>query len=269
MGPGIPGGGSLITRRVAVVVLALAGLTVAGCSSGNPGASGHPTSSTDPKSDLLASVRTLATTTYAVTLTMPAVTAIGAVDPVAGSISVTAKTVHDGAPATIQDLTVGGANWAKIDIGPDDDVSYGIDPDKWLKLDPARITVGSLPYDQARFADAFDLSNVLAGVTSVAEPSRGHYSGRINLTGVAGVASMLPAGSGLGAAAEDLPFTAAADAQGRLTDFKVGGSDAVATFDFGISDYGAPTAVDPPIDDDVVVAPSVAYGLLRGDHMTP
>ncbi len=256
----------MTTRRTAVALLAVAILSVAGCHSSGSG-SDDPSADAASRQALLASVTALATTTYAVTLTTPHLTAIGTVDPIADCETVTAKAVRDGSPVTIRDLTIDGTSWVKIDAGVDNP-DLGIDPDKWLKLDAGLLSAGSLPYDQARFPDAFDLSNILGGIISASNSSSGHYSGRIDLTGVAGVASMVPAGSGLGAAGANLPFTATLDAQGRLTELKVGGSGSTPTFDFGISDYSATTAVDPPNDDDVMTAPATAYGLLRGDRMT-
>jgi hypothetical protein len=266
----------LITRRVAAALLAIislgAGLGVAACGSSDSGSSdsggGHPATAASSRSELVASVDALATTTYAMTLTTSRVSAIGTVDPIAGSVTMTTKAKRGGEPVTIENLTLADRSWARVDIGALD-ADYGIDPAKWLKLDPSLLTAGSLPYDQSRFRDAFDLSDVLAGVTTATRGVNGHYSGRINLAGVAGVASMVPAGSGLGAGAGDLPFTAVLDARGRLTDLHVTGSDPAAAFDFGISDYSASTAADPPNDIDVMAAPADAYGLLRGDRLTP
>jgi hypothetical protein len=259
----------LITRRAAVALLAVTGLAlgVVGCNSGGSG-DGHPSATVSARSDLVASVGALATTTYAMMLTTPQLSASGTVDPTAGSVTVTANTIHDGQQVTIENLTIHDRTWARIDIGASA-ADYGIDPTKWLKLDSSLLTTGSLPYDQSHFGDTFDLAAVLGGVLTATRDSAGHYSGRINLTGVAGVASMVPAGSGLGVAATNLPFTAKIDAHGRLVDLKVTGTDPAATFDFGISDYSAETAADPPNDVDVEAAPSNAYALLRADRLSP
>jgi hypothetical protein len=253
----------LKTRWFALLCLGLAvTLGVAGCHSAPPSAAGHPSSQATARDSLVSSVTTLATTTYAISLTTPRWSANGVVDPVGDSVTVTTHGQRSSGPITVETLTLAEGSWAKIDLGaagPD----LGIDPDKWLRLDSARLPAGSLPFDQGDLADAFDLNDVLSGITSVTRSDSQHYAGTIDLTGVRGVTSMVPAGSGLGSAATSLPFSATTDPQGRLIDIKVGSA---AGFDCVISDYSAPSGIQRPDDNDTIAAPASAYSLLRADR---
>jgi hypothetical protein len=260
------GRGPLNTRRIVagLAVLTSAALGIAGCHSGS--ASTSQTQAT-AKDSLLSSLGALGTTSYAISLTTPKMTASGSVDPVGNVVTVTARGTHAGRPAKIQALAIQQATWAKIDLGSES-TRMGIKPSKWLLLDPAKLTAGSLPFDPSNRSDAFDLGDVLDGVISVSQASSQHYAGTIDLSGVVGVNSIVPAGSSLGTAAASVPFVATVDLRGRLIDLRVdGGSGHPDSFDFGISDYSAATPTDPPNDVDVVAAPSAAYSLLPTNNL--
>ncbi len=95
---------------------------------------------------------------------------------------------------------------------------------------------------------------MLTGLLAVKRTDARHYTGSIDLSEVQGTSSLIPTGSALGAAGEDVPFTATLDKKGRLTDFHVAGPAALS-FDFGISDYNAAAPVNRPNDNQVVPAP--------------
>jgi hypothetical protein len=258
----------LKTRRTAAAVAGLVCLaaSLAGChSSGSSGPSASPVS---PKDTLVGSLRPLATSSYAIALTASGLTASGAVDPVADTVMVTARATHDGEPIRVQALSIEQDSWAKIDLGPSDQTT-GINPAKWLLLDPDKVTSpGSLPFDQTDPADAFDLGNVLDGIITVTRTDAQHYTGTIDMAGVRDVSSLVPAGRSLSPGAANVPFTATLDKQGRLTDLVVGGGAGHDyAFDLGISDYDAAAPVDQPNDVDVVNAPASAYALLRTDNL--
>jgi hypothetical protein len=250
----------LNTRRIAVAGLGLllsATVGLAGCHS----TTATPQSQPSAKDTLVGSLDALATTNYAISLKTPQITAAGSVDPIGDVLTLTARGTHAGQPATIEALSIQQDNWAKIDLGTES-THMGINPSKWLLLDPTKLTAGSLPFDRSDPSDAFDLGDVLAGIIAVNRTGAQHFTGTIDLSGVHGVTSLVPAGSSLGAAAANVPFTATVDAEGRLTDLNVGGTAHAYSFDFGISDYSAAAPVDPPDDVDVVTAPSAAYKLL-------
>jgi hypothetical protein len=256
------------TRRTAAIVAGLAlsvsaGLGLGGCSS-SPDASSSD-SSAGAKDSLMASVRPLGTTTYAISLRTDTMTAVGSVDPAGNTATLTASTERDGEPVTIDVLTIAADSWAKMDLGATGE-TMGIDPKKWLKLDPAKLTARSLPFDRSDLADAFDLTDVLHGILSVSRTDAQHYSGSIDLTGAESGSSIIPTGTALGAAGKNVPFTATLDRQGRLIDLAVGrtseGGASAFAFDLGISDYSAPAPVDRPDDNEVMTAPADAYPLL-------
>ena len=249
------------TRRIASLCLPLGILLaagLAGCTTGHAGASASP-SAAALRQELIASVGALSTTSYAVTLTTPQYHANGAVDPVSGDIDLTATGTEKGQSITVEAMTVGPDNWARVDAGAGDE-ELGITPNKWLRLDPLDLGATSLPFDRTNLADAFDMQDVLDGVTSVSRTDGEHLTGRINLADVQ-VNSMIPTGKAVGAGGTDLPFTATIDASGRLTEFVVVNGGA-PTFDFSVSDYGAAARVTPPDDINVIKAPASAYSLL-------
>jgi hypothetical protein len=247
-------------RRVANIAVGLGLFVVAGMAGCSHSSSKSSQSGASPKEALVASVRVLATTSYAVSLTSTDVTAIGAVDPVGGTATVTARGTLEGSPARIDVLMIAADSWAKVDLGAQSH-DLGISPSKWMKLDPTKLTTTTLPFDPADLADAFSLSDVLSGLLSVKRTDAQHYTGTIDLASVHDIGSLIPAGNALGAAAKDVPFTATLDKKGRLTDFRVAGPSSIS-FDFGISDYSAAAPVNRPNDNQVVPAPTEVYSIL-------
>jgi hypothetical protein len=256
----------LTPRRFAALAAGLCLLTLpvlglSGCS----GRSGPPTSgaSGSAKNALVASITPLATTSYAISLTAGSVSAIGAIDPVSHTASVTAQNTATTAPAKVSVLMIDSDSWAKVDPGTHGRMP-GVNPAKWLKLDPTKLTPASLPFDASDLTDAFDLRHLMQGILTVSRTDDRHYSGSIDLTGAQGVNSLIPAGRALGSTATDVPFTATLDGQGRLTDFAAGSTVAGAVgFDFGISDYAAAAPPERPNDDQVTTAPNSVYPLLK------
>ncbi len=250
------------TRRVMLPCLGLL-LALTACQSSASSTAGSPSTQKTARSSLMSSVATLGTTTYAISLTTPRFTANGVVDPIGDSVTVITHGEGAHGPITVETLTLAEGSWAKIDLGTGGP-AMGINPNKWLRLDSSRLSAGTLPFDQNDLHDAFDLNTVLSGVTSVQRSDQQHYRGVIDLTGVRGVASLVPAGSTLGAADRDLPFSATTDPQGRLVDLLVGTTPANG-FDCAISDYSAPAGIQRPDDNDTVTAPATVYDLLRAD----
>ena len=258
------------TRRITTASLSFltcATLGLAGCHSSSSTDAGSPSSQASAKDNLMSSLASLGTTSYAISLTTPQISATGAVDPVGDTISVTARGTREGEAVKIESLTVEQSSWARIDLGTASE-QMGINPSKWLRLDPSELTSASLPFDKSDLTDAFDLDHILGGIIAVTRVDAQHYSGTIDLSGVRGVNSIVPAGDSLGAAAKNLPFTATTDPRGRMTELRVGPKGGTAAFDFKISDYNVAETVDPPDDDDVVIAPKSVYGLLRVDRLT-
>ena len=70
----------------------------------------------------------LATTSYAVSLTSAEISAIGAVDPVSGTATVTAHGDVQGEEAQIAVLQIASDRWAKVDLGTSGDGSVSARP---------------------------------------------------------------------------------------------------------------------------------------------
>ena len=184
----------------------------------------------------------------------------------------------------------------RISIGqPTDDLAMALDlvhakPDSWVKLELSGAAAASVPgrdklnlgkyqhLDQSRIQGdrnlGFDFDQVdpagsevlTQAVTEVRRTGEGAYAGTIDVSKAAGAGSLDPGLiAALGAQANSVPFTAALDGQGRLTELvlQIPGASGTDAQEIRVtySDYGNATAANKPPADQVVEAPPELYNL--------
>ncbi|MDR7280801.1 hypothetical protein [Catenuloplanes atrovinosus] len=136
----------------------------------------------------------------------------------------------------------------------------GLDGEKWLRFDPAR----ARDFTAISFADT-DLADVAEplgkGLVSAEQTGPGQYKGVANLYDhTPSEYVMFRDEDGLDEKLKAVPFTAALDAQGRLTSvaYDIGGAPLTITF----SEYGSAAAPAKPAGADVVEATDATYSQL-------
>ena len=216
------------TRRLtgpALGILAAFALGVSGCgddgtatspggnaSAGTP-TSAHSSSAADPAaaSALANAAAALDDTSFKITLTSgPGVKMTGIMDAPNSRASATLKATGPNTEVTVltrldgQDLYVQVPGVTK--------------PSTWTRVDVARLPEGAnlgLRPDQI---DPANTAQLLSSTTDVHQTGSGSYAGTLDLTKVAGVTGVdKVAVESYGAAAENVPFTAGLDPQGRLS----------------------------------------------------
>jgi hypothetical protein len=265
-------------RRVAVAGLcAAASLALGACASktattGPSGTSGPPDPAGSPAVALTNAVAALRDTGYDVSVSQGstgaslATTGVGSADPKASTASLEIKGRSHGGDIDIAAIQVGGDLWTKIDAGPLD-ARDGIDPTKWLLLDPAKLTApNSRPFDMSGSDDIFGVSGLLRSVDDLRRVDGTHVAGTVDLTASTGVAAPSPTDlAKAGAEAKKTPFRVALDGQGRLAevDINADGFDKDLSRTISFSDFGSPASVTAPAAADVAPAPAAVYDLFN------
>ncbi|MFK3981334.1 hypothetical protein ACI2K4_13270 [Micromonospora sp. NPDC050397] len=260
------------TTVTAAVFATLAGGLV-GCGQGTgesaaPGPAGTSTAP-NPKETLLAAVPDETRPGFSYTIRDWETTLTGEVAPAVKSIHLRTsfKDPELGFTMHMAYLTVDKEAWARINFTETEGLT-GLPklPNKWMRLDPTKLTDDdSLPteYDGA---DVASLKPVLAN-TTIVQSASGNYRGTVDLSGPA-AADILSEETiaGIGDGAKTLPFQATVDVDGRLTTFvvKVPAVGKTKAYDYSVTygDYGKAPAVAAPTD--AVPAPALAYELLNG-----
>lgn len=264
-------------RRVAsVCLLAAASLAFGACTSkaagGPSGSGGGPDPAQTPAVALTNAVAALRDTGYDVSLSQGSAgtslftTGVGSADPKANKASLEIKGTSDGNDIDIAAIQVGEDLWTKIDAGPID-AQDGIDPTKWLLLDPTKLTApNARPFDMSGSDDTFGVSGLLRSVHDLRRVDGAHIAGTVDLTASTGVAA--PSRTDLvkaGEAAKKTPFRVSFDARGRVTevDIDADGFAKDLTKTIAFSDFGSPAAVTAPSAADVAPAPASVYDLFN------
>jgi hypothetical protein len=129
----------------------------------------------------------------------------------------------------------------------------GVEPSKWMHIDGARLA--GTTFDALPDGDAAGAGKFVERMADVTETSDGNYRGTIDLTKVAGSGVSVDL---LGGKGNSVPFTAAVDDQGRLSELTIdlSGIDAnLGTMRTTYTDFGAAVMVSAPPAADVVEAP--------------
>lgn len=261
-------------RQAAIAGLAVAAvLGLAGCtadgeqpqapggSSTGPSAVGRTASTAvaaDARGALVAGAAKLGEDSLKITMEMAgALSMAGVMDPRAGT-----------ARMSLELGALGAANQFEI-IKIDNDLYLrgklvgGDGAQPWKHVDAAKLARGST-FDVMPEADPTGATSLVAAMTSVERSGERGFTGTLDLT----KAPRYSQGNlrQLGAKATKVPFTAATDAQGRLTELTLdlaGLGPGVGEIKSTYSDFGTPVAVEPPPSTQVGELPADLSGLLN------
>lgn len=247
-------------------MLALAGLA-AGCAknaaSSTAGASPSPTVA--PKQALLASTKTLVTSSYRFTIKSADANGSGAVDPANKAASATVTGQANNVSMKLDFIQIGADLYAKLDLGPLNS-QLGISSDKYFHADVSKLTARTnLPFGLG--GQPVDANGLLAGITNVQTTDGTHFTGTVDATKMTGVdAPNSDAVQKAGDKAKAIPFTATLDDQGRLTDLTINGNsiDPQFALEVTISDYGSAVGITKPDASQVVEAPDAVLKIFQG-----
>ncbi|HEX6498397.1 MAG TPA: hypothetical protein VF054_05115 [Micromonosporaceae bacterium] len=263
----------MTSRRWAVSgLLAIASLSlvaVSGCGPTGMSADATP-SPKSPKDTLVAATTALASSTYSFTVTGNQLKGSGAIDAPARSGTFSLSVLGDNGRAVLKldYLSIGPQAWVRMDFGALKDVP-GIAnlPDKWLHIDVSKIDTNSIFGLDATGQDPADAAQLVAAVADVRKVDDTHYQGTIDV-GKAKQSALLGPGAldTVAASAKAVPFEAALDSQGRLTDLKItlpaSGDRKQNTIEVTYTNYGVQPTLTPPPSDAQIEAPSSVYDML-------
>lgn len=139
----------------------------------------------------------------------------------------------------------------------------------WTHLDVARLPAGANVGLRPGQIDPINTQQVLTSTTDVQRVDPRNYKGTLDLTKVAGITGVDPSTvTTWGAAAQNVPFTAGLDDQGRLSTLTVtlpavAGQQA-QVLDVTYTDYGTPVTADKPAAAEILEAPNDLYTTLGG-----
>jgi hypothetical protein len=134
----------------------------------------------------------------------------------------------------------------------------------WTHLDssrlPANASIGLRPGQ----IDPVNTAGLISNTTDVHATGSNEYAGSLDLTKAAGLAGMDQVTiNGYGASAQNVPFTASLDAQGRLSKLTITlpatNGQQVAPIEALYTDYGSPVTVTRPAASEVTEAPDNLY----------
>jgi hypothetical protein len=209
---------------------------------------------------MAAMVAALKTTGHNVVMTTKGSSMAGIVNPTANAASAVAK----GSGVELDEVVNNGKIFIKADLGATLDTQAGISPNVWMQVDPKKVSQNNELLIQPDASDPVDLTGIMAGVTALQQRDAQHLQGTLDLRKVTG--HTLPDPSEVaraGTPATHVPFTVAADSNGRISAFHVDASafDPALTLDVAYSKYGAPDPVVEPASS--VPAPATLYRLFN------
>jgi hypothetical protein len=265
------------TRRLSLIgaaIFATVGLALTGCNSSStagkhattPPAPSPSPSAPAPKDALATAVKQLGQTSYAFTAKQANVSGQGKVDPAGKAAEVSITGNASGVNIKMSIVTVGSDNWVQMDLGSTLNRQAGIDPKTWMHIDTSKVKkADALPVNPTS-PDLLDFSSIPDATVTAQRIDATHYRGTIDLTTVKGAAQPdIDTLTKAGDKAKSVPFTAALDSSGRLTEFKIdaSGIDPGLSVDMTFSDYGASQNISKPAGT-IVAAPSTVYAILNG-----
>jgi hypothetical protein len=159
---------------------------------------------------------------------------------------------------------VGQDQWIKIDLGSSLNAKGGINPTKWMLLDPKKLTGGSAHLFDLDGPDAMDTSGLFTKVSGVTAIDATHLSGTVDISAATGVSKLgKDALQAVGQKATAVPFTLTLDSEGRPAkiEFKGDVDQLIQTLTW--SNYGSPTPITAPPAADVIPTNSLVYDVLN------
>lgn len=262
-----------IAGLTVVASLALASTACGGSkNSGDASSTGTPVG---PKRALADSVAGIAEGNFTFTLTNEESVVTGALHASSKSGQFELKPMPGAKGMTTGFIVIGTQRWVKMDLGPELNESLNL-PDKWMYLDSEKITNAdalkklSIDFSSPEMVDPVGAFKIIGSVVSVARTAQGTYTGTVDLTRVKDTTAI---GEGLvtslGDKAKSIPFTAALDNHGRLTqlnlDIPAAGKVTEHEIEMRYADYGSTIAVKRPAPGDTADAPASAYSMLNNE----
>jgi hypothetical protein len=258
---------------LAAVALALSGCTADGTASPAP-SGGTATGATpsapagsaaaDPAAAAALGQATsaLGNTSFKVTMTSgPALTVTGLVDAPGGKGTAELVATGTSTEITVKTLLLGQDLYVQVP---------GVTKaGTWTHVDVARLPEGANIGLRPGQIDPANTAKLLASTTDVRQAGPGSYAGTLDLTRAAGLTGIdkLTIDS-YGAAAQNVPFTAGLDAQGRLSALTIRlpavNGEQSRPLEVLYTDYGVPVTVQTPPANTVVEAPDNLYTTLGG-----
>jgi hypothetical protein len=265
------------TRRLTGLglgMMATVAVAVAGCSTdgGTPGAtasaatpsSSAASSAADPAaaSALASATAALGTTPFKVTLTSgPGVKLTGFIDAPGGKGTGTLDITGTNTAIQVKTLLVAQDLYVQVP---------GVTKTgTWTHVDVARLPEGANVGLRPGQIDPVNTAKVLSSTTDVQQVDSRSYRGTLDLTKVAGITGIDKVTvDGWGASAQQVPFTAGLDDQGRLSALTiqlpaVNGKQS-QPLDVLYTDYGTPVTADRPAAAEITEAPDSLYTSLGG-----
>ena len=244
-------------------VIAVGGCGGAGDDGAGPGSEAASTTPVDASAELAAAAKKLEAQSLRIALAMPgAMDVSGVADATNGRADLTMKGGQNGNSRELRMLLVGTDYYLQI-VGPEA-AGLGLGDGEWLHLDASAVPVDS-PFNPKKIVDA---RTFLGGMAKVEKVGAGSFKGVLDLGTFEAGSTVAPASPGPDA--EQVPFTARVDDQGRLTEVVV---DTGALNEPGAagtamkaqySDFGAPVTVEAPAKDKVrEMPPQLREAFLR------
>jgi hypothetical protein len=260
------------TGPAALLTLALG--VAAGCGlTGEPAAEKSPTVSVaTPREALLQAVPDEKAPAYRFDIK-------GGVTPMSGVLDAPRKAValkiverepDVGFTLTMNALIVDQRGWIKLNFKPANLPGLPKLPKKWLLLDPGRLSdQKSSPLQYGDETDPGYTSLLVQSAADLRETAKGRYAGTVDLT-QATQAEIVDDKTltALGAKAKAVPFTAAVDADGRLTSavlkIPAAGTSKASTYQVTYSGFGSTATPAVPAPGEQTKATAPVYDLLNG-----
>ncbi|MFE9205787.1 hypothetical protein [Micromonospora sp. NPDC007230] len=243
-------------RRLAttgVALVAVLGLGLTGCggrdgSTGRGTATASTSSTPDPTGELTAAVRRLNEQSMRVEVTSSMLTASGVVDPTTRAMDVTLSL---GDLGEVHCLAIGDDAYVKLSGALGTQLGGA---KKWLHMDAGKLSGGQLGLMPAD--DPGGVKKLLSAVVDVRRTGDRSYAGTLDYTRTGADPKSLAAA---GDKAKAVPFTAAADEQGRLTAFEMDMAaidPALGKMTVSYRDFGMPVQLSKPPAADTEEAPA-------------
>jgi hypothetical protein len=236
---------------------------VGGGAGATPSASASPTAMSEAaaKAALSKAATELGKTSYKIMLTAGPISGTGAMDPAGGKGQLTLTLFTGSANAQLETVLISADMWLKVNGVP-------AVPDKWLHLDTAKLPADSALGVRPGKLDPVNAEKLISAIAKIESKGNGQFTGTVDLTKMSDSAIIDRATvDTLGDRAKAVPFEAAIDAQGRLTNLKMdlGTVDGIPIkVNVTYRDFGSAVSPTQPAASDVVEAPDAVYQLLGG-----
>jgi len=258
-----------LIRRTGLGLLLALSLAVTGCADGggssDPGGQPGGDPGADPKLALASSADALAQESFRMEMTMGDImSATGAMDPAAGTGTVTMSIAAEGMEMNIETIFTDTDVWTSLgDLG----AILGVEA-TWMHIDQSRLPAEGFMGVKPGETDLANAAEMLQALGNVEQVDEHTYRGELDVTKGDQTLFDEEMLNALGDGATSVPFTATLDDQGRLThmviDFPELPDFPASTMELHYFDFGAPVEISPPPADEVTEMPDEFYQMFQG-----